>query len=356
MTEELDGVQLYWDEETGSFISTHSMLKSFRRCPKQFEYKYIERLKPRVLGRPLRLGSWMHKLQEAHYKGLDWREEHARQTHAFRQLFDEEQDYIGNLPRDCERLMRSYLWHYANDNWKVLETEFVLECTLPDGTTFRCRIDNLVEDQYGLWIVDHKWHKSLPSHEYRILDAQSADYIWCALRNGIPVQGHIWNYGRSKAPTIPVLTKTGRQISRWARLDTDYPTAARWFKAHPDVALGPYRAKLRVLRAQQYQHGGMQTSNFFKRVVIEKSSTMLNRVAREMYHTHRRMHTYPWDQSEITERVPDRSCTFMCSYTDICSAELITGKRPVNWRQRYEVADPLDYYYDEVNPEVEGGN
>lgn len=342
-------IELYFDDELGKFISTHSMLKTFRRCPKQFEYKYVERLKPKILGRPLRLGTWMHKLLEVYYMGGDWREEHKRLSYKFNELFDEEKDEIGDLPHDCYQLMLSYLWHYKKDDWKVLETEFLLEAELPDGNILRGKVDNLIEDQYGLWIVDHKWHKILPSHEYRVLDSQSADYIWLAHKNGIPVQGHIWNYGRSKVPTVPELIKSGKRVSRWGNIDTDFPTAMRFFKAHPELDLGPYKRKLRMLQGQQYEYGGMQTSTFFKRVVIEKQPVMINRVAREMFHTHNRMHDYPWHRPEMVERIPDRSCVFMCSFTDICSAELVTGKRPVNWRQRYEVGDPLDYYQDDRN-------
>jgi hypothetical protein len=44
-------VGLYTDDKTGKLISTHSMLKTFRRCPKQAEFKYVHRLKPRRLGK-----------------------------------------------------------------------------------------------------------------------------------------------------------------------------------------------------------------------------------------------------------------------------------------------------------------
>jgi hypothetical protein len=348
MTEE-QVVELYWDDELGKFISTHSMLKTFRRCPKQFEYKYVERLKPRILGRPLRAGTWMHKLQEVHYAGGDWEAEHQRMTYRFNELFDEEKSEIGDLPNDCHRMFQSYLWHYATDDWKVLETEFTIEVELPDGTLFRCKVDLLIEDQYGLWVVDHKWHKTLPTHEYRILDSQSADYIWACHKAGIPVQGHIWNYGRSKPPTIPELIKSGKRISRWSNIDTDFPTAMRFFRDHPEIDKRPYLAKLRRLKAAQYRFGEMQTSTYLKRVVVEKNAQMINRSAREMFHTHQRMHDYPWHRTNMVERVPDRSCIFMCSFTDICSAELVTGKRPVNWRQRYEIGDPLDYYQDDRN-------
>lgn len=342
---------LYVVEGTDQLVSTHSMLKAFRRCPKQAEYKYVRRLKPRRLGRPLRLGTWMHRLQEIDYRGDDWREEHKILSRRFNDLFDEEKDEIGDLPNDCRRLMESYLWHYADDPWIVHETEFILEAELPDGSILRGRVDNLIENQYGLWIVDHKWHRSFPSHEYRILDQQSVGYLWLALKNNIPVQGHIWNYGRSKAPVIPTLTKKTGVISRWAKLDTDYLTVARYLRDHPELPRAAYMAKLRVLRNQRYKPGEPQSSPFFRRVVVEKNKAMIEQGIRELYHTHKRMHNYPFDNPLAVERVPDRSCTFMCSYIGICSAELSTGKTPVNWRQSFSVGDPLDYYNDDRKDE-----
>jgi len=342
---------LYRDAETGQLISTHSMLKTMRRCPKQAQYKYVERLKPKRLGRPLRCGTWMHKLQEVYYKGGDWREEQQRQTSKFRKLWEDEQSDVGDLPGDTERLWRSYLWHYKNDNWKVLETEFTLEAELPDGSKLRGKVDNLIEDQYGLWIVDHKWHKVFPDHSFRILDQQSVGYLWLALKNKIPVQGHIWNYGRSKPPTLPVLTKTGL-IARWRMLDTDYPTAARFIKNHPDLRdISRYYPKLRILKSHRYVHGEPQRSNFFRRVVVEKPISQINRNIRELYRTHLRMHDYDFQDIDSVERVPDRSCTFMCSYRDLCSAEAVTGQRPVSWRHQFSIGDPLDYYDDDRRDE-----
>lgn len=338
---------VYVDPETGKRISTHSMIKTMRRCPKQAEYKYVRRLKRKVHGRPLTVGSWMHKLQEAHGKGEDWREEHARQCAKFGELFDEEREKLGDLPDECARMMRSYLWHYQNDDWKVLETEFTLETEFPDGTIYRAKIDNLIENQFGLWIADHKWHKKFPDFQYRILDAQSALYIWAAIRNGIPVQGHIWNYGLSKPPSKPELILSGARVSRWSTMLTDYPTAARFFKNNSDLSLAPYKAKLRMLKAQQYMPGSPQTSPFFRRVILEKSDNMLKQVAREGHHTSKRMHNYPWDKPEFVERVVDRSCTFMCDYSEICAAELFTGSTPVNIHRNFKVGDPMDYYYDD---------
>lgn len=343
-------IGLYTDPESGKLISTHSMLKSFRRCPKQTEYKYVERLKPRIMGRPLRLGTWMHELQEVKGNGGDWREKHRELVkERWSKLFDEEKDDIGDLPGDCWRLMESYEWHYQDDEWHFLENELMLETEFPDGSIYRGKIDALIENQYGLWVVDRKWHKKLPDTDFRILDAQSALYIWAARRNGIPVQGHIWDYGRSKPPTWPEMLKSGAGPARWNQVDTDFPTMVRWFKEMMGGKVPQaYRPKMRHLRTLQYQQGAPQNSSFFRRSVIEKDPAMLRRIAQEAYHTHKRMHSYPFDKPNSVERVPDRSCAWFCSYTDLCTAELFTGGRPVNWQQRYKVGDPMDYYFDET--------
>lgn len=360
---------IYHDPETEQAVVTHSMLKTFRRCPKQAEYKYVRRLKPKSLSKPLRRGTWLHRLLEFHHTGRDWRAEHQRLTQKFGELFDEERERLGDLPRECAQIMRSYLWHYKDDPWKVLEAEFTLECELPDGTLFRCKIDLLVENQFGLWIVDHKSHEKLPSLDYRILDSQSADYVWCALKNKLPVQGHIWNYIRTKPPSVPEVVYQSSAHPRFSKVkyDTDYPTyvaALKWarsefkgFTVDEEV-----RQKLAYLKSVQHRPGEAQISTFFRRDVLERSPGMLKRVATEAYRTARRMNEYEFirpdgNPSQGVERVVDRSCTFMCSYTDICAMELWGGDVRQIVRQKYEVADPLYYYNDDDgSAEREGGD
>lgn len=348
------GEPVYWDEEArdgeGQGIVTHSMMKTMRMCPKQFEYKYIHRLKPKLLGRPLRFGTWMHALYETYHKGEDWLEVHKNLTHQFSKLFDEEKDRVGDLPRDCFRTMQSYIWHYKEDEWKVLEAEFVLEAELPDGTLYRGKIDMLVENQYGLWIVDHKNHKKMPDVGFRMLDAQSALYVWAALKNKIPVQGHIWNYVRSSPPSKPELLKSGKALSRSAKIVTDYPTlvrALREFKLDPE----PYAHQLQVLKGQRYQPGGMQTSPFFRRDILEKSNALLKRVATEGFMTSQRIQNYHWNKPDRIERNPGNSCKFMCSYTDLCTTELFGGNTN-HIMKNFDVGDPNAYYNDD---RYEGG-
>lgn len=358
---------LYIDPDTGANISTNSMLKTFRRCPRQADYKYARRLKPKTHSVPLTRGKWMHSLLEAYYKhkmpgydGPTWQDEHKRLSNDFSKLFDEEKEKLGDLPRECDTLMRGYLWHYKNDDaWTVLEVEGMIEVPFPDGTIFRGKFDVMVEDDYGIWIVDHKNMKTFPSHLLRVLDTQSGMYVWAARQKGINVQGFIWNYLRTKAPTPPVPLKDGSRLSKTSLKNCDYLSAYRALKQCKDdgMDIKPYMTWLRGLKEQRYEYGAPQTSDFFYRNVLERDDDMLNRIATEFFHTSMRMHDYDFsvEARDTIERVVDRSCDFMCSYGDICAAELIGGNTDIILRKNYREADPMEYYYDERELEKSEG-
>lgn len=346
---------MYFDEEIGREVSTHSMLKTFQRCPKQAQYKYVERLKKRMAGakdKPLRRGVWFHELMETHYAGKDWRVTHKQLSERFSELFDEEKDALGDLPTELRQLMRSYLWHYGANKedplhgWTVHEVELTLEAELPSGRLYRGRVDMLVEDEYGLWIVDHKTHKTLPDFTFRLLDYQSALYIWAAQQNKIPVMGFIWNYVRTKVPSIPALVDQKRtpRLSA-AKCDTDYPTLLRAIKEY-ELDPRAYREWLMRLRAQRWEKNEVQTSSFFQRHTLEKSDDLINRVLAMANHTDERMHGYDFDAVEAVERVVDRSCTYFCDFKDLCTTELFGGNAGLIRRQQFRVGDPLSYYRD----------
>lgn len=347
---------IYWDPDAndgaGGRISTHSMLKTFRRCPKQAEFKYIHRLKPKRLGSPLKRGTWVHALLEAKGKGEDWMKIHEAYTAQFNELFDEEKEYYGDMPNEILAIMRSYDWHYRDDPWEFIDNEFQLEAKLPDGTIYRGKVDALIRNQFGLWLVDHKTHKTLPDSSFRLLDAQSALYLWAAQENGLEVKGFIWNYIRWKAPTIPHLLKDGKRISK-TRADTDYPTFVRALKKYkaenPQFVIQPGdREYAEYLKNQRYEFGKAQTSTFFRRDILEKSPDMLERVVQGNYTTSLRMHNYDFSNPDHVERVVERGCTFSCSYTDICTAELMGANVRPLIKQNYTTGDPNAYYNDQA--------
>lgn len=331
--------------DDGQPIITHSMIKSFRRCPRQALYKYHDRLKPKSISKPLKRGVWIHALLETHYKGGDWRETHKQYTYQFSKLFEEEQAKLGNLPVEIENLITSYFWHYRHDaDWKVVETEYTFETEFPDGTIYRCRVDNLVETPYGLYLVDHKSHRILPDLDFRLLDAQSALYIWCARKNKVPVKGFIWNYLKTDAPKQLRFKLDGGLYARQG--ETDYPTARRSI-LEAGKELSNFQPMLDSLKAQRYQHGAMQLSSFFRRDTLEKDNEMIKKVVREAIHTTKRANAYPFHKRDFVERnVDPRGCKYMCGYMDLCTTELMGGNTDLVLHHGYIEGDAMDYYKD----------
>ncbi len=342
---------LYYDDKLEKRIITHSMLKTFRRCEMCSYFKYVLRLKPKMLKKPLKRGTWVHSLLEAQGNGEDWRALHRKYSAEFDRLFDEEKDHYGDMPTEIATIMESYAWHYKNDPWKYVANEFTLEAEFPDGTLYRGKVDALIENEYGLWLVDHKTHRSLPDLQFRLRDSQSALYLWAARENGLPVQGFIWNYLRWKAASVPKLLTKADRISD-AACDTDYPTFVkalkRYKEEHPSTfQIRPQdRAKAAHLKSQQYQHGQLQTSDNFRRDVLEKSDEMLDRVMMMNYRTALRMQNYDFEDINSIEMADPQQRGFFEDYEDLHVAHIMGGNVNQLIRQNYTFGDPNDYYQD----------
>lgn len=326
-------------------VINHGMVKSYRRCPNQFRYKYVEQIQPRIYNRPLTRGTWFHELLEAHYTGKDWRRIHKRRCREYAELFDEEKEKLGDLPHEMKALMLSYLWHYRNESeWQVLEVEKKIECEMPDGRLFRGKVDMLIQDDWGTWLVDHKTHQRFPSLTARQLDVQSPMYIWACWQLGIKVDGFIWNYVKTIAPSTPTLLKDGSRFSKKLG-DTDYYTFARALKLSR-LPVDDYRDTLERLRAQRFEHGKVQTSSFFQRHVLERGDSSLQQAVREFLVTRDKIASYDFNP-DWTERHNDRSCDWMCDYQDLCIAEL-HGNNTKPLMRNFKTANPFDYYDDKL--------
>lgn len=335
-------------------VVTHSLLKTFLKCPREALYKYHDLLKPRLKdSQPLERGSWFHDLLEHYYLArLEGGTPEGTPTPAERQsklsadyseLLDEEQEKLGDLPVEMRRLFNGYLWHYRKDeSWKIHEVEMKVEAELPNGMQYQGKIDMLIEDEWGLWCVDHKTHKVLPGADYRYRDKQSILYIWALRQCGIPVQGFIWNYVVPKAPS-PLKFKVRGGLYAKQPL-TDYPTALRGIKA---AGLDPNEPELKEiltrLKNVRYHPDEIQASPVFRRDRLEKHDDMIDRTVLEATHTAQRFADYSWDERDTVERVNDRSCNW-CSYRFICTAELIGANADNVARQMYKKADPFAYY------------
>ena len=313
-----------------------SKLKLWRMCQKAYAFRYdYEEGKELVPKHPkitLKRGTWMHELQRAHHEswagvpGAHWVKRHDELTQEFYNLFEEERAIYGNLPDECERMFRAYLRYWKNDTEEytpyILDDgtpaiEWVFEIQLPQyGIRFKGTIDLLVADnEYGgLWIWDSKWVSRVPPADERMMSPQSLLYVWALRSLGFDIRGFVYNYGRTKAPAIPRVLKSG-MLSVAQNMDTDYWTYLQTIRDnHGDqwreYAKHVYYDKLQALRARN--------SDWFRRERIPCEESRTKSAVVEMIVSKR-------DIDRRNKRHPPRSysynCKFRCDYHDICVAE-----------------------------------
>lgn len=227
-----------------------SKVKMWRRCQKQFAFRYDYadegmELVPKITKAPLSRGTWLHALIEAYFReeageDADWREVHQQYVDKFNTYFDEEKEELGDLPTECLRIFKAYLRFYAKDAERYQTAtlsdgspaiELVLERTLPNGENFKGRVDRVVEDlEYGgHWIWDHKWVRTIPDTDERMMSPQAPMYVWGLQPIFKDIRGFLYNYGRTKPPTVPQKLVRGG-ISQRKNMDTDLHTYVQALK------------------------------------------------------------------------------------------------------------------------------
>ena len=315
---------------------SNSLAKSYLRCQRQYDYKYHRLLTPKTHGLPLYRGNWLHELLEARYKTGDWQKRHKELTQDFLTLFEEERELYGDQPTICGKIMESYdyRWNKDEEYWTILEVEKEYEIELPGSNhTFVFKIDLLMEDEYGIWLVEHKSHKTIPDDTYRFIDIQTARYIWALKELGIPIIGVMWNYLRTKEPTKPHMNKNGK-VSR-AKLDTDLFTYVSTLQEN-GIDLREYKDVILALK---------KNNTFFRRVPMPKPDIIAETLIEELVTTADQI-----ERGDPPVRTIDRSCTYMCSFTDLCVTELYGGDTSLMLKTKYRKATKKDYY---ANPEKE---
>lgn len=339
-----------------------SKIKMFRRCQRQYAFRYDTakvmgkkpklEMVPLVRKLPLYKGSWMHALQEALHKewaGLEtftvsigegkkklaieatsWKDVQEALEDQFDSLFEEEREDLGTLPEDCLRLFRSYLrfWKHDQDTYEVAElpdgspaVEFIVEAPLDKFGVkgkFKGKIDLMVKDlEYdGLWIWDAKWMKTIPPPDERMMSPQNPLYVWGVEETyDIFVRGFVYNYGRSKPPTVPHVLKRG-SLSLAKKIDTDQHTYLRAIKdTHGDDWqrwVPYYKQKLLDLKGREAKWFDRQ------RIPVERDRVL--RTLREYVATVRDI-----ERRERREGYIPRSylynCQRQCDYHGPCVAE-----------------------------------
>lgn len=305
---------------------SNSKAKTWRRCPRQFHYKYVLKLERIKRKTNLELGTWVHRLLEVHYQGKDWEKEHKKLKGQWHAMLFENEEEAATLPRDAKRLMKSYLMRYKAEDrhLRILDTELNETITLPNGLKFNFVIDLIVEEHGGVWLWDHRAVRSFMDEASFMTDAVMARYFYGATVLGIKnLRGVMFNEVRTKSPTVPTLLKGGG-LSRRRNWDTDAYTYLQTIRRY-ELDPADYQGIL--------IHLAKQRDKFFKRTHLPRSRPLMVNTMTDLVETAdeirdaAKKNRYP--------RSNDRSCKW-CDFVRICQVEYNGGDASSVIRQDYK--------------------
>lgn len=299
-----------------------SRLRSWRRCRRLHNYRYrqfLTRLRPKV---PLIRGTILHELLNARAKGENPKAVLIKYEKEYGKLFREEREEYGDMIGDCANIFRRYCEAYDRDGLTVIASEHEIRIVLIESTTrfpgleFKGTIDRVLLDKQAKrrWISDSKSHKNIPGEEARFNDLQTVFYVWAwnVQNPRRPVDGVIWDYLRTKLPTLPEVLKSGK-LSQRSNIDTTHGEAARVVAEHcKQTGEDPldYHEWLEGLRGRE--------EKFFRRVFLPSPPRiMVDTIVREMQTTGEQMIRELDDDT----RTLTKDCSF-CEFRELCHAEL----------------------------------
>jgi len=232
----------------------------FKRCRVLWDYtsKIRQNFEPIQRIEALDFGTAMHAGLQAYYNPETWGDTLTMQANARQGFLDSIHDIqtkvrIGPLEFEerFEELRKLglgmleyyFLWAPSRDTFTPVYVEIEFEVPLEarylatEIDVYQGRIDLIVEDEYGYWIVDHKTAAQFGDTEWLALDDQCSSYAWAVQKKlGLKVRGVIYNELRKKVPHPPAVLRSG-ELSRNKQQDTTYETYLAAIKA------GGYRTK-----------------------------------------------------------------------------------------------------------------
>ena len=315
---------------------TYSQIMKFKRCPKQYDYAYNQKLSSKFFSAPLQLGSFVHELLDAFYTasmdgltyegavGMVFEKSTSYFAEKTEGLFDEELQKFIDIQEQAEGIVVRYIDFYKSDfqNFDIVAVEEQFRVPILDlegkesGAYLNGKFDLIMEDKFGiLYLGEHK--TTALGIQTRLadleLDEQCSYYSW-ALRNSlrdegqiIDVTGVIYNVLRKKEPTVPRLLKKGG-LSKAKDIDTTYDLYLQAIQFN-GLNIADYQDMLNMLK--------LKGNTFYGREIVKRSNQELLNTGNDLYETLMYM-----KNTSTFYRNRCSLCSRDCSYKALCIAEI----------------------------------
>lgn len=283
-------------------------------CLKRYEYAYIDRLvrKPSLTSAPLRRGSWVHRALECYHQGQDWRP-------AVQEMYDwclaqgVPASKLDEINLDVGLLMNGYhtFWSQKPPLGQTLAAEERISAQF-GAHTLSATVDLRVQVARSSMIVEHKTTSQIPNATWRAIDPQTALQFAIYERNGVPIDGIIFNYILTAKPPVPKWKKDGQPTAVTLKMTTTsaaYDLGMMMAGVSEDPAL---RAQI-VNDAAYYQRFFvLKPVNQVRGTLLDVASLMRNLADAKATGHYRRLNSL-------------LHCPRFCSYSELCSTEYWKG-------------------------------
>lgn len=301
------------------FEVSHSKVKLGRRCLKAYEYRYIRKLRKRVKGRSLIVGSLIHSCLESYFRNGHYLPEIAKwREQEFNAMFVEEQALHADVIPLVKSVIRGYIANWKSSGLEMVWVEKEFRVEIAPGIVLVGKIDGRAKEvgTKRTWLVEHKSCKRMSGEEVRIWDTQVLLYnSVLPLMGESPVTGVLWDYLRTKLPTKPELLKKGG-LSQAKNIDTTREVYEREIKRHGFDVRG-YQDILEHLDSKRDQ--------FYRQVRLPMNKVMGENLLAEFIETSRQLQALEIEYWEgginHCTRNLTRDCSW-CDYAPLCHAEL----------------------------------
>ena len=306
---------------------SQSRVKTWDRCKQAHWYKYVEKLERVVKSRPLRFGSIMHELLEAHANKKDPFTTLAEIEKDQGNMFRSQREELGEILWAARIIMEAYLEYYSDHPIRYLKlngqrSEHELEVEISDGIILVMKLDAIVKTPNKLrWLLENKTGKILPDEDDRWRNLQTSVYFkGCELLDMKPFDGVCWNYIRSKEPSRPGINQNGK-MARRTNCDT-LPDVVRAVAEENDI--DDY--------LEQLEWAEERVDTWFKRIFTPVSPRVVDSIFGDFVTTSREIADFGKVKHQ---RTIDRHCAW-CDYEAICRAELTGGDSDFVKEREYE--------------------
>ena len=336
---------------------SYSAVTTYRGCEQEYYYRYVKYLRRKDKAPQLGIGTALHSYLERYYKaltssvslGLSAEDSHAEALKVvgdfYRPLFHRyaEASYVAGdeelaikFDKMCDKVLSICERYHRTRGREDAERYDVLFCERKSLISLSPTIINsgvidlvtLDKDTNRILLWEHKSGETIPDNDRRLKDLQTLLYVRIAeLDLDVKINEVVWNYMRTKEPTVPAELKAGGLTKR-NDLDSTWET---YQKAIDERGLNEADYQEVKDRLQNAEY-----NNFFPRYVlpiVQQDAVLIGDYIR----TARLMEKRVWEW-ETDRDTPIRNIGFkcdFCSFNPLCKSVVTAGDDRDVLRLRY---------------------